>query len=50
MEEGKTLVNETGTPGKMTFLQNVVLTVKVLAVLGAIGMAIWGIKLWKGME
>ena len=35
---------------KMTFLQNMMLTVKVLAVLGVIGVALWGIKLWKGME
>lgn len=34
-------------PRKMTFAENLILTIKVLAVLGLIGAAIWGIRLWK---
>jgi hypothetical protein len=33
-------------PRKMTFAENVVLTIKVLAGFGLLGAALWGIRLW----
>jgi hypothetical protein len=33
-------------PRKLTFAENAILTIKVLAVLGLIGAALWGINLW----
>jgi hypothetical protein len=32
---------------KITFAENVILTIKVLAGFGALGAALWGISLWK---
>ena len=34
-------------PQKMTLAENVILTLKLLAGLGLIGLALWGIILWK---
>jgi hypothetical protein len=34
------------TPRNLTFAENVILTIKVLVVLGLIGAALWGISLW----
>jgi len=33
-------------PRKMTFRENVILTIKVLAVLGLLGTVLWGINFW----
>jgi hypothetical protein len=33
-------------PRALTFAENVVLTIKVVAVLASIGVALWGIDLW----
>jgi hypothetical protein len=33
-------------PRKLTFSENVVLTLKLLAILGCLGAAIWGIEIW----
>jgi hypothetical protein len=33
-------------PRKMTFAENVILTIKVLAGFGLLGAALWGISLW----
>jgi hypothetical protein len=33
-------------PRKITFTENVILTVKVLAVFGILGVALWGINMW----
>lgn len=33
-------------PRKMTFAENVILTIKVLAGFGFLGGALWGISLW----
>jgi hypothetical protein len=34
------------TPRKMTFVENVVLTIKVLAGFGILGAVLWGMSLW----
>ena len=34
-------------PRKMTFAENVILTIKVLAGFGLLGAALWGISFWK---
>lgn len=36
------------TPRKMTFAENMILTIKVLAGFGVLGAALWGIQVWKG--
>jgi hypothetical protein len=35
-------------PRKMTFAENVILTIKVLAGFGLFGAALWAIHLWTG--
>ncbi len=37
-------------PRKMTFAENVILTIKVLMGFGLMGAALWGINLWKAAE
>jgi hypothetical protein len=34
------------TPRKVTFAENVILTIKVFSVLGMVGAALWGMNLW----
>ena len=34
-------------PRKMTFAENVILTIKVLTGFGLLGAALWGISVWK---
>jgi hypothetical protein len=36
-------------PRKLTFSENVILTVKVLVVFGLLGAAMWGVMVWKEM-
>jgi hypothetical protein len=38
---------EVYAPRKMTFAENLILTIKVLAGFGLLGAALWGISLWK---
>jgi hypothetical protein len=33
-------------PGKLTFVENAILTIKLLGLLALIGVALWGINLW----
>jgi hypothetical protein len=35
-------------PRKMTVAENVILTIKVLAGFGLLGLALWGISAWTG--
>lgn len=37
---------EANAPRKMTFAENVILTIKVLAGFVSLGVALWGITLW----
>ncbi|HEY1341385.1 MAG TPA: hypothetical protein VGF59_27935 [Bryobacteraceae bacterium] len=37
-------------PRKLTFAQNVILTIKVLAGFGLLGVALWAVKLWTAAE
>jgi hypothetical protein len=37
-------------PRKMTFAENVILTIKVLAGFGVLGAALWGIDLWTAVK
>ena len=37
---------DTHAPRRLTFAENVILTVKVLAGFGLLGAALWGINLW----
>ena len=37
-------------PRKMTFAENVILTIKVLAGFGLLGAALWGISLWTAVK
>ena len=52
MEAGKTTndreqdVVHDHAPRKLTFAENVILTLKVLAILGLIGAALWGANHW----
>jgi hypothetical protein len=39
-------VSHAYAPRKLTFAENALLTIKVLAALGLIGFALWGISLW----
>jgi hypothetical protein len=41
---------EVYAPRKMTFAENVILTIKVLAGFGLLGAALWGISLWKTLR
>jgi hypothetical protein len=34
------------TPRKMTFTENVIMTIKVLAGFGLVGAALWAVSLW----
>jgi hypothetical protein len=34
------------TPGPVTFAQSVLMTIKILAVFGLLGVALWAINLW----
>ena len=45
-EQAENEVTEMTAPRKMTFGENAVLTVKVLAAFGLLGAAIWGIDVW----
>jgi hypothetical protein len=45
--DGATEVNG---PRKMTFAENVILTIKVLAGFGLLGAALWGLSLWKAAK
>ena len=38
------------TPRKLTFAENAILTIKVLAGFGLLGAALWGINLWTSAE
>ena len=38
------------SPRKLTFAENAILTVKVLAGFGLIGFALWGINLWNAAK
>ena len=47
--QGRPSAPETDTPGprKLTFQENVILTIKVLVGFAVLGGAIWGINVWK---
>ena len=38
--------DEARTPGRLTFAENVIATVKILAAFGLLGAALWGFDLW----
>jgi hypothetical protein len=38
------------TPRPMTLAENAILTVKVLALLGLVGVALWGINVWNALR
>lgn len=37
-------------PRRMTFRENVILTIKVLAGFGVLGAALWAVNLWTGAQ
>jgi hypothetical protein len=39
--------NDAHTPRPLTFAENLILTIRVLGVLGLIGGVLWAAKLWK---
>lgn len=41
-----TYTNDPHAPRKLTFRENVILTIKVLAIAGLVIAALWGISLW----
>ena len=41
---------ETFAPRKMSLLENVVLTIKILSGFGVLGAALWGISLWTAVK
>ena len=43
-------VTDANASRRMTFAENVILTIKVLAGFGLVGAALWGISLWKAMR
>ena len=43
-------VADANAPRRMTLVENVILTIKVLAGFGLVGVALWGISLWKAMR
>ena len=49
-EAGVDGATEVYAPRKMTFAENVILTIKVLAGFGLLGAALWGISLWKAVR
>ena len=45
-ESGVPADGNTHLPRKMTFMENVVLTIKILTGFGLLGVALWGAGLW----
>jgi hypothetical protein len=45
--ESNASLDEQHLPRKLSFAENVMLTIKVLLGFGALGAALWGLSLWK---
>jgi hypothetical protein len=47
VQESNSLQDEHQAPRKLSFAENVILTIKVLVGFGVLGAALWGISVWK---
>ena len=49
-EPGSGTATDAHAPRKLSFRENVILTIKVLAGFGLLGVALWAVKLWTAAE